>query len=237
MRSCSACGHQAPADDSSFCSRCGASIQDEGVYPTQTSSKKKQKVLIAIVIALAVIAAITAGIVIFFALGEDQTSGEAILDLQGLTVASEDYEVVEEDLLLKEPFTLRVASLDGTLPDDLVDFKVLLEQVTIKVNNGVVSGSASQPATASDGSVIPGQNKTLEISGRYEMGLLMATWTYFRPYGAINVNGGGYIDSRGRLTKEDASCSLKGTYNRAWSDGRVETQKVNEITIRLAVSN
>lgn len=50
------------------------------------------------------------------------------------------------------------------------------------------------------------------------------------------MNGGGYIDSRGLLTKENVNCSLNGIFNRATSDGQVETHTLDEITIKFAVA-
>jgi hypothetical protein len=132
---------------------------------------------------------------------------------------------------------MRFLSLGSELPGDLADLKSLLEQVTITVDSGVVSGSASQPATGIDGAVMPGKTTTLEVRGTYDEGVLEATWTFFRPYEDTNVNGGGYVDSADLVTKDDAGCSLSGTYNRAWSDGKAESHKLEEVTIEFATAD
>lgn len=236
MRSCPNCGYHEPADDLRFCARCGTELPGGEVFSTRPSPVKKHKVLIMVIIALAVIAAITVAaiIVVIMSVGSGGSESKPIATVT--TTASGDAATVEDENALKEPFNLKIASLEGSLPADLTEMKDMLGQITITVNNGVASGSVSQPAVSGDGTIMPGQNKTLEIKGTYDGGVLMVTWEYFRPYGVANVNGGGYIDSRGLLTKENVNCSLNGTFNRATSDGQVETHTLDEITIKFAVA-
>jgi hypothetical protein len=239
MRSCSQCGYQASEDGTSFCAKCGAKLPDEEASPTQPSQGNKQKYLIIAVVALAVIVAVAVGVIIFMAVsgGDGNSNAYAGPVETVMKTITDDVKTAEGDAALEEPFTLKVANIEGGLPADLSEMKDMLDQISIAVNNGEVSGSVSQPATASDGTAISGQNKTLDINGTYQSGVLKATWTYFRPYGDINVNGGGYIDSKDRLTKETSKCSISGTYNKSWNDGQVQNSKFGPITIDFAVAN
>ncbi|MHB0915380.1 MAG: zinc ribbon domain-containing protein [Thermoleophilia bacterium] len=198
---------------------------DEG-SPAGGKRDRKKLLLIGGIILVAA-AAIAGGVIGYLELtGDSKDAPKAKTVVEVKTV-----EVDPEADPLEEPFTLKIDTLDGSIPDGLVEMEYLLAEISIEVDDGDVYGMAQRPATAGDGTVIQGAETTLEIKGTYKNGTLKGTWNYYRPYGIADDNGSGEIESAGELTEEEASCLLTGSWFTVYDDGQSDTWDLDLVTI------
>lgn len=208
-----------------------AEAQTGPVEPAPQGKMDRKKLLMIGGIVLVAAAAIAGGVLGFLELTRDSSDAPKAKTV----VEVKTVEVDPEAEPLEEPFTLKVDTLDGSIPDGLMEMEYLLAEITIGVDNGDAYGVAQMPAISGDGTVIQGVETSLEIKGTYRNGVLKGTWNYYRPYGIADDNGSGEIESAGELTEEDASCLLTGSWFTVYDDGQSDPWELDVLTIHFKV--